>query len=154
MQRSISRVSALLETVDLEFERLLQESNDFELQIKNKILSENNLELILNEKLPKHNKVGSEDYSNLVDSLIKIGIKTKPQLELLIDGYLEKALLFEKEIINKIIDDNKKSEFIVHFGAQYSTEKFTSVKKTNSFFNQSALLAKIIKLEKQDSLGD
>jgi len=92
VRRSINRVAAHLETVDLEFERVLEERENYLSDIKsidnNSQLNVEVLEQILDEILPPENKRhGNEDYSALIEDLQMIGIRTAGQLrEFLANG--------------------------------------------------------------------
>src|SRR5690606_27524456 len=69
MKRSTSRVSALLETVDSEFEKLIKEREEFIKKISSDNINSTNLESILNSLLPKEYKTGSENYNEVAKTL-------------------------------------------------------------------------------------
>jgi putative GTP pyrophosphokinase len=157
LKRSISRVSALLETVDLEFERLLNEKTLYkeskiiacEKHIADQTLTEENLETILNEQLPKLNKKGNEDYSSLLNNLSKINITTLDQLSELIRNYIEKAIHFEKVICEEILKSNNNEDFILYNDTKYPKSKLDKSELGYSFYNQVGLLTLILKLKKE-----
>lgn len=96
VRRAIHRVSALLETVDLEFERVLQERDSYK-QVASSNDTEQNLNVdllasILNEQLPPQNKDDNENYSDLLADLLACDISSTKQLRSLIDSYRDVAL--------------------------------------------------------------
>ncbi len=88
VRRSIHRVSALLETVDLEFERILDEKNEYRREIEKVAkspkapLNVDLLENILDELLPAENKdvEKGELYGDLLQDLIGNGISYSDEL--------------------------------------------------------------------------
>ncbi len=100
--RSIYRLSALLETVDLEFERVLDERQQYRTRIELTDTSENLnvdlLELTLDSLLPAANKDYDEDYEGLLDSLKRFEIKNVFQLKALLDRRLERVLQEDKKM--------------------------------------------------------
>jgi putative GTP pyrophosphokinase len=94
--RSIHRVAALLETVDLEFERVLQERHDYTQSPKATAsatpLDADNIKLILDESLPSANKSGDEVYSDLLTDLATFDISTVEGLRTLIKEHLRGAM--------------------------------------------------------------
>ena len=84
VRRVIHRVSALLETVDLEFERVLLERSSYKTEANTKSASETlNVDLlnkILDEKLPTQNLAKQENYADLLEDLFYFSIKTPKQL--------------------------------------------------------------------------
>ena len=102
VRRSIHRVSALLETVDLEFERVLDERGLYRKQINTSTsVEELNVDLlakILDETLPKQNKTGEEDYSQLLKDLLDFSIRTPQQIHDLLKSHLTTVLEQDKKI--------------------------------------------------------
>ncbi len=96
IRRSINRVSALLETVDLEFERVLEEREAYIKQLDTndgeQILNVDSIEHLLDEMLPKNNKDLDEDYPELIDELNYCGVTTIDALRVLVKKHLTKAL--------------------------------------------------------------
>ena len=91
VRRSINRVSALLETVDLEFERVLQEREQYlgELDPRetDSTLNVDLIARVLAELLPVENKDSDEDYAALLEDLRHFGISTSGQLSELIEKH-------------------------------------------------------------------
>ncbi|MFB9110682.1 GTP pyrophosphokinase [Flavobacterium gyeonganense] len=105
--RSIGRVSALLETVDLELDRLLDQREKYKNLLSsnlstaiNQTLNVDILESLLNEKLPPDNKAYFENYSELIEDLRIFNINTSEELEKLINDYLMIALESDEEFVN------------------------------------------------------
>jgi len=87
VRRSISRVSALLETVDLEFDRVLSERETYVLEDGpvDTILNVDLLAATLDALLPEKNKdENGEEYDELLDELVATGIDTVSKLTVLI----------------------------------------------------------------------
>ena len=84
IRRAIHRASALLEIVDLEFERVLEQRENYRegvsVDIDNQLNSDL-LEKVLDSILPEKNKVlDREDYADLLEDLFYFDIKTQKQL--------------------------------------------------------------------------
>ena len=110
VRRSIHRVSALLETVDLEFERVLQERDSYvaevmPISVKEK-LNVDLLAKILSSKLPPQNMSSDEQYSELLSELSALGIETSDSLLKIIDKHLEKALAEDVSTVAKRREEN------------------------------------------------
>jgi putative GTP pyrophosphokinase len=107
IMRTIYRVSALLETVDLEFDRVLSERERYisslNIQHLYETLNVDNLIAILNELLPESNKGDDEPYADLMGNLHDLGIKTVADLRNLIEKNLEYALQQDKEMVAQIL---------------------------------------------------
>ncbi|WFR81432.1 hypothetical protein P9875_09800 [Janthinobacterium rivuli] len=86
IRRSIYRVSALLETVDLEFTRVLEEREEYVKTQAMRPVEQDKLdvdivEAVLDELLPAQNKdLGAEDYSDLLKDLQHFNIETRGAL--------------------------------------------------------------------------
>jgi putative GTP pyrophosphokinase len=100
VRRSIYRVSALLETVDLEIDRLVTQKSEYrgsiDLANREAKLNADSLEVLLDRLLPAANKKTTEDYGNLLQELNAFGITTVHQLEDLWSRHKERALAVEK----------------------------------------------------------
>jgi len=132
LRRSIYRVSALLETVDLEFERVLGERERYieklEPEIHDETLNVDLLKEILDARLPIENQRRSEPYSELIQNLSKCGITKTSELISLIDEQLGAVLEYEKQFIKRVIEGEplvsyedkeriiKQSVFFAHVG--------------------------------------
>ena len=105
VRRSIHRVSALLETVDLEFERALEDRDQYRNQTA-KIepdthLNVDLLERVIDSLLPVANKDALEPYAELLEDLTYFGISTIKDLQVLINSQLPTVLKKEAEAAAK-----------------------------------------------------
>lgn len=110
--RPIYRTSALLETVDLEFERLLQEREEYRKQIDKKIdqeLNVDSIEQILDSILPSENKDFFEEYAQLHKEILKKGIKTTDQLRNFVKDNIEWAIEDDKNRVASEIEESRKA---------------------------------------------
>ena len=120
LKRSINRMAALLETVDLEFERtigqheqVLQEFNEPEPD--DEALTLEVFLGILDEYLPKENS-RSSDKEGVIDELFRAGVSTRKQLISLFNAYtlqtveLEKYLSKQDDVI-ELMKDAGRDEF-------------------------------------------
>lgn len=106
LRRSIHRVSALLETVDLEFERLIEDRQTYlDVDIA-KLPSTTNmdvdiLESVCDEMLPALNKDGTDEiYSELLDELIEFNLNTSGRLKSIITSHLPSVLIKDREMVD------------------------------------------------------
>lgn len=84
--RTINRVAALLETVDLEFDRVLEERTTYEASIRldagTDPLNVDNLTALLDSILPPiHKNKAGEEYEDLLSDLHALSIKTVAELK-------------------------------------------------------------------------
>lgn len=98
VRRAIHRVSALLETVDLEFERVLSQKEEYQNTLSESTGSEqlnvDSLAKLLDELLPPPNKQNDdpEDYSALLRELNDFAINTPDKLRNLITTHRDRVL--------------------------------------------------------------
>ncbi len=97
IRRAVARTAALLETVDLEFERVLQERDKYRETLTttadDEPLNVDLIEGILDTLLPRVNKEpGGESYSVLLKELLHVGIRTQGQLAAFVKENLDDAL--------------------------------------------------------------
>ncbi len=85
VSRSIHRVAALLETVDLEFERVLDEREAYSKSANSTKdstqINADNIAIILNKTLPIENRKDPEPYSLIVSELAELGLTTIGELK-------------------------------------------------------------------------
>lgn len=106
--RPIYRASALLETVDLEFERLLVDREQYRKDISrnnDQDLNVDNIEQILDEILPAQNKDQYEEYAELHNNLISNGIKSTTQLKETLNNHLNWVINEDKSQVQKELDE-------------------------------------------------
>lgn len=100
MRRAINRVAALLETVDLEFERVLVEREEYSQRIGEQKgdapLDTESLKRLLAATFPDKNREEGEDYADLLDDLLHFEIRTTNQLTAILNKHL-KAVLKDEE---------------------------------------------------------
>tara|TARA_R110002167_G_C12687648_1_gene652095 strand:+ start:1371 stop:2360 length:990 start_codon:yes stop_codon:yes gene_type:complete len=103
LRRSLHRVSALLETVDLEFERLLSQRQNYLENEIDKVLGTDSLNVDILEKLcdqllPSANKLENEEgFSEVLGELIHFKIDTPNKLEKLVQDHLKTVLIEDSE---------------------------------------------------------
>lgn len=111
VSRSIHRVAALLETVDLEFERVLEERDDYSKSAKavqpETLLDTDNLQRTLKDLLPPQNWMGNEVYSELLSDLHAMNIKTVSELKILTQKQLKTALLKDSKLAEEYKNNDK-----------------------------------------------
>ncbi|WP_195536537.1 GTP pyrophosphokinase [Bacillus paralicheniformis] len=144
VRRTINRVSALLETVDLEFERVLQERQEFDqIPIEDQdTLNTDNLRKILNRVLPADNKKEDEDYSTMLDELNHFEINTVGGVESLISKHLSKALEDDKKHVESF-KSRMKSEGADKVDDEEIIERITK----GVFYSHIGLLRSIFRKE-------
>lgn len=100
VRRAIYRVSALLETVDLEFERVLEQREAYrgavEVLDTDEVLNVDLLEKVLDSLLPAKNKSEDEHYSELLRELTLLNVLRPRVLEDLIRRQLDAVLAAER----------------------------------------------------------
>ena len=106
LRRSIHRVSALLETVDLEFERLLRDREAYMDEISatdndERLLNVDILQKVLMDRWPKKNASPYESYAELFYDLAIFEIDTISRLNTLIDDNYDYVLAIEKERVKE-----------------------------------------------------
>ena len=129
VRRSIHRVSALLETVDLEFERALQDREGYIEQTKiadnREKLNVDLLSSLLDKMLLAQNKSKHEDYSELLVDLRHFNIEKVSALKELLSSFLDAVLAKDVKLvkkskergdINKTKDRCEKGVFFSHTG--------------------------------------
>lgn len=85
IRRAINRASALLETVDLEFDRVLEARRQYVESSPSQSepaapLNVDSLALLLEQELPLQNKRSDEDFADLLDELSELGVSSSERL--------------------------------------------------------------------------
>ena len=109
VRRSIHRVSALLELIDLEYERALLDREQYRELIREKpieqdeLLNVDLLEAILKARWPAENLAKNEhsQYGELLNELLRFDVKTVNDLESLLMNHRQAALDDDAERINR-----------------------------------------------------
>jgi len=103
IRRAIHRVSALLETVDLEFDRVLQERADYRASIsdnsEDKNLNVDLIEEILDSVFPASHKKPPEPYGDLMRELECVGVTSSRMLEKLLNKYRDSVISKDAQIV-------------------------------------------------------
>ena len=148
VRRSIYRVSALLETVDLEFERVLDEREEYteevEPDIQNEKLNVDLLKKILDAHLPIENRIDDERYSESIEDLSKYGIEKSSELISLINEQLAKALEYDARKVEFI---TKNSEEDVYKGIY---DKYEIDRASRGFFYNHTDLIQVMLVAKEN----
>lgn len=105
LKRAIHRVSALLETVDLEFERILDSRSDY---LKSNIsigvdgiLNVDLFAALLDEMLPPLNKSEDEQYAHLLNQLFELEINTVDKLKGILLSQMEAVKANDLKLLEK-----------------------------------------------------
>jgi putative GTP pyrophosphokinase len=108
LRRSLYRVSALLETVDLEFERFLRERESYVLDASRGAVpdvTELNVELLrqmLTWSFPSANLRGNEDYADLLRELARFQVTTMGQLRALLAKRTGEVLERDQRMVHAV----------------------------------------------------
>jgi hypothetical protein len=98
LKRAIYRVSALLETVDLEFERVLSDRDSYKAEVAQTTLVEEalnveTLQQVLDSEWPTANKdKDGEDYADLLTDLNALGVTTPGAVRKVISNWRDSVL--------------------------------------------------------------
>jgi ppGpp synthetase/RelA/SpoT-type nucleotidyltranferase len=127
LKRALYRVSALLEAIDLEFERFLEERDvyreDVDVSETQTSLNVDTLEKLLDSLLPEANKRSDEGYAELLEDLRHFNISTPEQLKSMVRPHLvavqeqERSLAaeFMKEPATPALDPERLARGIVFY---------------------------------------
>lgn len=122
LRRAIHRVSAMLELVDLEFERVLAERDAYrtaaDVSNVDDMLNVDLLAETMDMFLPEGNRIQGEEYSDLLRELKRFGIDTLSGLRELITNYLEKVLDDDASEVEKVRDSIAHEEYILGVSMQ------------------------------------
>lgn len=117
IRRSINRAAALLETVDLEFERVLNERGGYLEKIKNveekETLNTDSLRSLLDKILPEKNKEVDEPYAELLEEIHLLDITTVKELEDLIKRNWEVMSKKEAGMVSSSMEKLENGEKII-----------------------------------------
>lgn len=106
LRRTIQRVSALLETIDLELERVLAEREDYVAEIETDVgqlvLDIDILRKFLEQRLPSAHKDPDERYAKILEALKGAGVETVGEFGGLLDRQLDAALAFDAQIVSAL----------------------------------------------------
>lgn len=109
LRRAINRASAILEVVDLEFERILDDREQYIASIEDENVTDltdeqlnvESLKLIANKYLPPENAKPDDDFDQLFAELYNNNIKTTSQLIRILEESLPDVLKEDKELVER-----------------------------------------------------
>ena len=116
LRRAIYRVSALLETVDLEFERVLADRALYKAKVaqsshSTEALNVDTLEQVLDEAWPSANKdAGRENYAELLSDLTTLGVATADAVRKLISKWHTTVLTDDARRVSALRGDLEEIE--------------------------------------------
>jgi putative GTP pyrophosphokinase len=115
LRRTINRAAALLEVVDLEFERVLSERGTYVEQLgtfdEDEPLNIDILEKVLAEELPPDNKKVGEPFGGLLDDLIAFDIDNAKSLRALLKKHHNAIFADEAGAVKDIREKKEKSRY-------------------------------------------
>jgi ppGpp synthetase/RelA/SpoT-type nucleotidyltranferase len=136
LKRTIYRISALLETVDLEFERVLEEKEEYVNTLKpneSVPLNVDALERVLNETWPVENKKpGVENYSELLSDIEAFGVSATTDLMKILEKHKEEVMAEDA------LKAGIKGKFYTHVGLTRMALKREFGKKFTDYLLQKA----------------
>lgn len=124
LRRTINRAAALLETVDLEFERVQNERRKYFSSINstknNDILNIDTLKYVLDQNLPPENKSPSEDYSPLLNDVLVFGIDKMDKLDSLLKKHMVVLAKKNKELVESVNKRSTEQSNKLYYGYYHS----------------------------------
>lgn len=158
LKRSIHRVSALLETIDLEFERLLVERA---LYVEEKTanlgssepLNVDLTEFVLSEMLPPLNRTDDEDYAELLGDLNYFGVRTAGALQSLLGKHIAEVLSADADEVDRYVDDGSDSAATVERVANgvFFTHVGLARQALSEEFGEDQVMRRLISTSKTDA---
>lgn len=153
LKSSINRISALLELVDIEIERLLFERDNYLESIpeimqkpEDYVLNVDVLRYILDLHLPEANKSIKENYWGLLENLIVLDLNTKNILLDIIETYKTRALEIDKVVVDNMVKNHQRKKEMVYM--DYSaTEKDLPKLNKGAFLAHTGLIRLMLELK-------
>lgn len=121
LKRAFGRVAALLETVDIELDRVRQERAHYRDSILDSLptdeLNVDSLQRLLEARLPRANAHSADDYADLHRILLALGIDSRTELSGIIDQRADEILALDREVA-ELFDERADSDrgFMTHTG--------------------------------------
>lgn len=141
VRRSIYRVSALLETIDLEFERVLDARESYvsgtDINRASELLNVDLLKSVLDSLLPSANKDTEEPYAELLPQLLHFGITTPKELKSLVSKHLDEALKEDVQLAKERLQEPDERDDMTRL-------------RRGVFFTHTGLLRTMLKAEVGD----
>lgn len=161
VRRSINRVSALLEIVDFEFERVLENRAEYiehvNLTKVTGLLNVDLLKTILDKMLPDKNQTKDDNYAEILEDLLVFKIDTPIKLTSLLDKHLDAVLQIDLKRVNELRNDTKQKlaskerlingVFFTHVGLTRNALAQEFGDKWNKYISQKSVERKKIKKE-------
>jgi ppGpp synthetase/RelA/SpoT-type nucleotidyltranferase len=115
LRRSIYRVSALLETVDLEFNRVLEDRDAYvakqvAIPRPEETLDVDTTKALLSQLLPAENQGDDEDYADLLSDLLQFEIDTGRKLRILLETHMPAILEKDAQVARRRAKDDADGE--------------------------------------------
>jgi putative GTP pyrophosphokinase len=145
--RSVHRVSALLETVDLEFERVLEERDAYRSRVNASGAAELNvdtLSIILDDLLPAESKTDPEEYADILSELFAVGIRTRSALHSLWSKNAKAVFREQAEAVAKLTELQEQWTSEESEAAGYFVDRF----KRGILWNFVGLIRKALELQR------
>lgn len=146
LRRTIQRVSALLETIDLELERVLEEREDYVAEIATNVdqlvLDIDILRKLLIDRLPPEYRDPDERYAKILEALRNAGIDDIGTLTELLERRLADAVAFDSQIVSAL--KNPRANFGNARLADYKPERV----ERGVYFSYEGLVRKMLDFEK------
>jgi len=151
LRRAIHRASALLETVDLEFDRVVTENQQYAESVKlddpDEELNVVTLKKFINDQLPAKNASTTDDdgLAGLLEDLRSIDMKTIGELKALVVKYLSKALELDSKVAKAINDANEDSDSLHFMDTNWTVGKVNRERAKNGiYFNRVGLIREVM----------
>ncbi len=164
LKRTIGRLSALLETVDLEFERVLNERDEYKQDIttstrKNEeTLNVDLLYNILNTYFPNigDNSKDLSGYSNLMKDLNSLGYNTDNELKSLIEKYRDQLMINQKKLAEELLQNYKQTGRLTdNDGMMYAADRNAMNRlKSGHYYTPIGMIRAILAIHLQKSWSE
>lgn len=153
LKSSINRISALLELVDIEVERLLHDRDNYLDSIKeimqsseDYVLNVDVLGYILDNELPDANKSIKENYWGLLENLIVLNLNTKNALLEIIKTYKSRALEIDKAVVDNMMKNFKRHKEMIYMDYSATVKDLPKLQK-GAFLAHTGLVRLMLELK-------
>ncbi len=153
LKSSINRISALLELVDIEIERLLYERDNYldsiegiMQQEEDYILNVDVLGYILDTNLPSENKSIKENYWGLLENLIVLDLNTKNKLLEIITTFKQRALEIDKAVVENMMKNYKRRKEMVYMDYSATVKDLPKLQR-GAFLAHTGLIRLMLELK-------
>jgi putative GTP pyrophosphokinase len=153
LKSSINRISALLELVDIEIERLLHDRDNYlesleaiMEQPEDYILNVDVLRYMLDNHLPAANKSIKENYWGLLENLILLNLNTRDSLLEIIKNYKTRALEIDKAVVENMMKNFKRSKEMVYMDYSATVKDLPKLQR-GAFLAHTGLIRLMMELK-------